>query len=149
MCAFLHSHRLGPGHHHLLLRLVVQFSQLCPSLCDPMDCGMPGLAGHHQLPEFTQTHVHQVSDTVQPSHPLSSPFPPAFNLSQRQALFQWVSSLHQVAKGLAFQLQPRSFQIVLPMSTQDWFPLGWTGEYTINIWWMTISQEFTLLGHSF
>ena len=69
----------------------VQFSsvtQLCPTLCDPMNCSMPGLPVHHQLPEFTQTHVHRVSDAIQPSHPLSSPSPPAPNPSQHQSLFQ-------------------------------------------------------------
>ena len=68
----------------------VQFSsvaQLYPTLCDPMDCSMPGFPIHHQLPEFTQTHVHRVSDAIQPSHLLSSPSPPAFNLSQHQGLF--------------------------------------------------------------
>ena len=73
-------------------------AQSCPTLCDPMDCSTPGLLVHHQLLEFTQTHVHWVSDAIQPSHPLSSPSPPAFDLSQHQGLFQWVSSLHQVAK---------------------------------------------------
>ena len=63
-----------------------------------MDCRMPGFPVHHQLPKLAQTHVHQVSDAIQPSHPLSSPSPPAFNLSQHHSLFQWVSSLHQVAK---------------------------------------------------
>ena len=79
-------------------------------LCDPMDCSTPGLPVHHQLPEFTQTHVHWVSDAIQPSHPLSSPSPPALNLSQHQGLFQWVSSSHQVAKVLEFQLQHQFFQ---------------------------------------
>ena len=65
---------------------------------------------HHQLPEFTQTHVHWVGDAIQPSHPLSSPSPPAFNLSQHQGLFQWVSSSHQVSKVLELQLQHPSFQ---------------------------------------
>ena len=74
-------------------------------LCDPMDHSTPGLPVHHQLPEFTQTHVHQVGDTIQPSHPLSFPSPPALNLSQHQGLFHWVSSSHQVAKELEFQLQ--------------------------------------------
>ena len=73
-------------------------------LCDPMDCNMTGLPVHHQLPQFTQTHVHQVGDAIQPSHPLSSPSPPAFHLSQHQGLFKWVNSLHQVAKVLEFQL---------------------------------------------
>ena len=93
--------------------LSVQFSsvtQSCPTLGDPMNCSMAGLPVHHQLPEFTQTHVHWLSDAIQPSHPLSSPFPPTFNLSQHQGLFKWVSSSHQVAKVLEFQLQHQSFQ---------------------------------------
>ena len=83
-------------------------SQSCPALCDPMNCSTPGLPVHHHLPEFTQTHVHWVGDAIQPSHPLSSPSPPAFNLSQHQGVFKWVSSLHQVAKVLEFQLQHQS-----------------------------------------
>ena len=85
----------------------VQFSsvaQSCPTLCNCMDCNMPGLPVHHQLLELTQTHVHIVSGAIQPSRPLSSPSPSAFNLSQHQGLFQWVSASHQVAKGLEFQL---------------------------------------------
>ena len=91
----------------------VQFSsdtQSCRILCDPMDCSTPGLPVYHQLPEFTQTHDHRVGDAIQPSHPLSSPSPPALNLSQHQGLFQWVSSSHHVAKVLEFQLQHQSFQ---------------------------------------
>ena len=91
----------------------VQFSsvaQSCLTLCDPTNCSTPGLPVHHQFPEFIQTHAHWVSDAIQPSHPLSSPSPPAFNLSQHQSLFKWVSSSHQVAKGLEFQLQHQSFQ---------------------------------------
>ena len=86
----------------------VQFSsvtQSCSTLCNPMDHGMPGLPVHHQLLELAQAHVHWVSDTIQPSHPLSSPSPPTFNLSQNQGLFIWVSCLHQVAKVLEFQLK--------------------------------------------
>ena len=75
-----------------------------------MNRSTPGLPVHHQLPEFTQTHVHRVSDAIQPSHPLSSPSPPAPNLSQHQSLFQRVNSLHEVAKVLEFQLQHHSFQ---------------------------------------
>ena len=75
-----------------------------------MDCNTPGLPVHYQLPEFTQTHVHQVGDAIQPSHPLSAPSPLTFNLSQHQGVFQWVSSLHQVAKVLELQLQHQSFQ---------------------------------------
>ena len=78
-------------------------SQSCLTLCNPMDCSMSGLPVHHQLPEITQTRVPRVSDSIQPSHPLSSPSPPAFNLSQDQGLFQGVSSLHQVAKVLGFR----------------------------------------------
>ena len=92
----------------LTLPYVHQFSsvaQLCLTLCDPMDCCTPGLPVHQQLLESTQTHVHWVSGAIQPSHPLSSPSPPAFNLSQHQGLFIWVSSSHQVAKVLEFQLQ--------------------------------------------
>ena len=91
----------------------VQFSlvtQSCPTLCDPMNRSTPGLPVHHQLPEFTQIHVHQVSDAIQPSHPLSSPSPPAPNPSQHQSLFQSVNSSHEVAKVLEFQPQHHSFQ---------------------------------------
>ena len=91
---------------------IAQFSsvaQSCPTLCDPMDCSTPGLPVHHQLPEFTQTHVHWVGYAIQPSHPLSS-HSPALSLSQHQGLIKWVSSSHQVAKVLEFQLQHQSFQ---------------------------------------
>ena len=88
----------------------VQFSRSVVSLCDPMDCSTPGFSVHHQLPELTQTHVLWVSDAIQPSHSLSPPSPPTFNLSQHQGLFKWVSSSHQVAKLLEFQLQHQSFQ---------------------------------------
>ena len=80
-------------------------TQSCPTLWDRMNCSMPGLPFHHQLLEFTQTHVHWVGNAIQPSHPLSSPSPPALNFSQHQGLFKWVSSLHQVAKVLQFQFQ--------------------------------------------
>ena len=85
-------------------------AQSCLTLWVPVDCRMPGLPVHHQLPEFTQIHLYWVGDAIQPSHPLSSPSPPAFNLSQHQGLFKWVSSTHQVAKVLEFQLQHQSFQ---------------------------------------
>ena len=90
-----------------------QFSsvaQSCPTLCDPMNRSTPGLPVHHQLSESTQTHVHQVGDAIQPSHPLSSPSPPALNPSHHQGLFQWVNSSHEVAKVLEFQLEHHSFQ---------------------------------------
>ena len=90
-----------------------------------MDHSMPGLPVHHQLVEFTQTHVHWVSDATQPPHPLSSPSPPAFNLSQHQGLFQWVSSSHQVAKVLEFQPQHQSFQWIFRTDFlwMDWLDL--------------------------
>ena len=89
----------------------VQFSHSVGlTLCNPMDCSTPNFPVHHQLLELAQTHVHGVSDAIQPSHPLSSPSPPDLNPSQHQGLFQWVSSSHQVAKVLEFQLQHQSFQ---------------------------------------
>ena len=112
----LGTRRVIPGHKTIDLNLVetqIQFSsviQSCPTLCDSMNRNMPALPVHHQFPEFTQTHVHQVSDAIQPSHPLLSPSPPALNLPQHQGLSQGVSSLHQVAKVLEFQLPHLSFQ---------------------------------------
>ena len=91
----------------------VQFSsvtQLCPTLCNPMNHSTPGLPVYHQLLEFTQTHAHRVGDAIQPSHPLSSPSPPAPNPSQHPDLFQWVNSSHEVAKVLKFQVHHQSFQ---------------------------------------
>ena len=88
---------------------VSSVAQLCPTLCDRMDCSTPSFPVHHQLPELTQTHIHRVGDANQPSHPLPSPSPPAFNLSQHQGLFKWVTSSNQVAKVLEFQLQHQSF----------------------------------------
>ena len=107
---------------------LIQFSsvaQSCLTRCDPMNCNMPGLPVHHQLPESTQTHVHCVGDAIQPSHPLLSPPPPALNLSQHHGLFKWVRSLHQVAKVLEFQLQHQSFQWTLrtDLLKMDWLDL--------------------------
>ena len=90
--------------------IICSVTQSCPTLCNPMDCSTPGLPVYHQLPEFTQTHVHWVGDASQLTHPLSSTSPPAFNLSQHQDFFQGVSSSHQVAKVLELQLQHQSFQ---------------------------------------
>ena len=93
--------------------IIVQFSsiaQSCPTLCNSMNCRMPGFPVHHQLPELAQTHVRRVGDAIQPSCPLTSPSPPAFKLSLHQGLFKWVSSSHQVAKVLELQLQHQSFQ---------------------------------------
>ena len=102
-----------------------QFSsvaQSCPTLCNPMNSSMPGLTVHHQHPESTQTHVHWVGDTIQPSHPLSSPSPPALNLFQHQGLFQWVSSS---SGGQSIGVS--ALTSVLPVNTQYWSPLGWIG----------------------
>ena len=105
--------QMANNHMKSSILLIIQFSsvaQLCVTLPDPMNHSTPHLPVHHQLLEFTQTHIHRVSDAIQPSHPPSSPSPPAFNLSQHQGLFQWISSSHQVAKVLEFQLQHQSFQ---------------------------------------
>ena len=103
----------------------VQFSsvtQLCPTLWHPTDCSTPGLPVHHQLPEFTQTHVHRVADAIQPSDPLSSTSPPAFNLSQHQTLQM---SLFFESGGQRIGVSASAS--VLPMNIQDWFPLEWAG----------------------
>ena len=98
-----------------------------------MDCSMPGLPVYHQLLEFTQTHIHCLGHAIQPPHPLLSPS--AFNRSQHQGLFQWVGSLHQVAKVLEVQLQPS----VLPMNIQDW-SLGWTGWISLQSKGLTVKS---------
>ena len=117
------------------LLISYQFSsviQSCPTLCDPVDCSTPGFPVHHQLPEFTQIHVHQVGDAIQPSHPLSSPSLSALILSQHQGLFQWVSSSHQVAKvcSSSFSISPEySLEglmlkwkpILWPLDAKNWF----------------------------
>ena len=104
-----------------LLRFICSVAQLWLNLCDPTDCSTAGLPVHHQLPEFTQTCIHWVSDAIQPSHSLLSPSPPAFNLSQHRSLFQWVSSSHQVAKELELQLQHQSFHWIFKVDFfQDW-----------------------------
>ena len=122
---FIHSSADGPlGYFHILttvhnvsmniwLHISISISSVphsCPTLCDPINYCTPGLPVHHQLQEFTQTHVHWVGDAIQPSHPLSFPSSPAPNPSQHQGLFQWVNSSHEVAKVLEFQLQHQSFQ---------------------------------------
>ena len=104
-----------------------QFSsvaQLCPTLCYPMNCSMPGLPVHHQLPEFTQTCVHGVSDAIQPSHPLSSPSPPTFSLSH-PASGSFPMSQFFASGGQSIGASASTS--VLPLNIQDWFPLGWTG----------------------
>ena len=104
---FLYLHQFSNSFVYFQFSSV---AQSCPTLCDPMHCNMPGLPVHHHLLQFTQTNVHWVGDSIQPSHPLLSPSLPALNFSQHQSLFQWVSSLHWVAKVLEFQLQHQSFQ---------------------------------------
>ena len=106
-------HNINPIYHLQMKAQLVQFSsvaQSCLTLCNPITQSTPGLPVHHQLPEFTQTHVHRVGDAIQPAQPLSSPSPPAPNPSQHQGLFQWVNSSHEMAKVLEFQLQHQSFQ---------------------------------------
>ena len=132
-CSVTQKSMLFSGLHHFShwifftwLSSVSSVTQSCPTLCDPMDCSMPGFPVHHQLPERVQTRVHWVSDTNQPSHPLLFPFPPAFNLSQLQNLFKWVISSHQVAKVLEFQLQhlsPSNEYSGLISFRIDWFDL--------------------------
>ena len=117
------KHRVRWPDRWIISNVFISLAQSCLTLCDPMNHSMPGLPVHHQHPEFTQTLVHQVGDAIQPSHPLSSPSPPAPNLSQHQGLFKWVSSSHQVAKVLEFQLQHQSFQ----WTFRTWSSLGWTG----------------------
>ena len=117
---------LGGGKE--LSKKQVQFSsdlQSCPTLCDPMACSMSGLPVYLPLWEFTQTHVHWVSDAIQSSHPLSSPSPPTFNLSQHWVLFKWVSSLHQVAKvwDFSFNISPSSEYSGLISFRIDWLDL--------------------------
>ena len=113
----------GHGDHFSSDQLA---AQSCPAICDPTNCSTPGFPVHHQLPELAQTHVHLVSNVIQPSHPLSYPSPPAFNLSQHQGVFQWVSSLHQVDKVLELQLQHQSFQRIF------------------RTWWSDISSNIIL-----
>ena len=107
LCDHTFFNYLEPGHTGLPIFTLLQFSSVAWShltLCDPMDCSTPGFPVHHQLLELAQTHVHWVGDAIQPSYPLLSPSPPSFSLSQHQGLFQWASSLHQMAKVLEFQL---------------------------------------------
>ena len=106
-CANRSSAHSSPSDQY---NTVSSVTESCLTLCEPMNCSTPGLPVHHQLPEFTQTHVHRVGDAIQQPHPLSSPSPPAPNPSQHQNLFQWVNSSHEVTKVLEFQLQHHSFQ---------------------------------------
>ena len=106
--------------------LNIKFSSVAqsfPALCDPMNRSIPGLPVHHQLPEFTQIHVHQVGDAIQPSYPLSSPSPPALNPSEHQGLFQWVNSSHEVAKSFSFSISPSNEHPGLVSFRLDWLDL--------------------------
>ena len=126
-------------------------AQLCPTLCDPMNRSTPGLPVPHKLLEFTQTHAYQVGDAIQPSHPLSSPSPPAPNPSQHQALFQCVNSSHEVAKVLEFQLQHQSSnEYPGLMNTQDLSPSGWTGWISLKSKGLSrVFSNTTVLKHHF
>ena len=106
-------YRISPANNDNFIFFKFQFSlvpQWYLAICDPIDCSTPGFPVHHQLQELVQTHVHRFGDAIQSSHPLPSPSPPAFNFSQHQDLFQWVSSLHQVGIILELQVQYLSFQ---------------------------------------
>ena len=100
-------------------------AQWCPTLCDPMNCSKPGIPVLRNLPEFAQTHVHRVGDVIQPSHPLSSPSPPALNLSQHQGLFQWVGLHIRWPKcwSFSFSISPSNEYSGLMSFRMDWFDL--------------------------
>ena len=135
----------GEGSFWSLFYRLSLVSRSYPTLCDPMDCSTQGRPVHDQLPEFTQTHVHWVGDTIQPSHPLASPSPPTLNLSQHKGLFQWVSSSHEVAKLLEFQPQHQSFQ-----RKPNWSPLGWTGWISLQSKGLSrVFSNTTLQKHQF
>ena len=134
------------------------FAKSCPMLCDPMDCSMPGFPVLHHVLEFAQTYIHWVGDAIQPSYLPSSHSPPAFNLSQHQGLFKWVSSSHQVAKGLEFQLQLSpsneysgliSFRIYWFISLQSKglsrIFSNTTVQITVSIYWNTLLIRSELL----
>ena len=130
----------------------VQFNsvtQSCPTLCDPMNRSTPGLPVYHQLPEFTQTHVHQVGDAIQPSHPLSSPSPPASNASQHQSLFQRVNSSHEVAKywSFSFSISPFNQHLGLISFRMDWLDLL-TVQGTLKSLLQHHSSKASILRHS-
>ena len=117
------SHKLHPDKWPISSQSVQLLSHIW--LCDPMDCSTPGFPVHHQFPELTQTHVHRVGDATQPSHPLSTPSAPAFNLSQHQGLFQWVGSSHQWPKywSFRFNISPSNEYSELISFRMDWLDL--------------------------
>ena len=114
-----------------MLYTISSIAQSCPTLCNPMDCSTPGLLVHHQLLEFTQSHVHWVGDAIQPSHPLLSPFLPAINHSQHQGLFKWVSSSHQWPKywSCSFTISPSNEYSGLISFRMDWLDLLAAGHH--------------------
>ena len=128
-CIFFSKHNFLQSFLWIAHYFTIQFSsvaQSCPTLCDPVDGSTPVLPIHHRLPELTQTHVHWVSDAIQPSHLLLSPSPPAFNLSQHQGLFKWDSSSHQVANVsdfTSFSISPFNEYSRLTSFKMDWFDL--------------------------
>ena len=126
----------------------VQFSsviQLCPTLCDPLNHSMPAFPIHHQLPE-SQTHVHPVGNAIQPSHLLSSPSPSDHNPSQHQSLFQWVNSVAWGGQSIGVS----ALAWVLPMNTQDWSPLEWTGWISLQSKGLSrVFSNTTLQKHQF
>ena len=122
VCDFSQAYRVGLAFSVCLL-CCCSVAQSCVTLCHPMDCSTPGFPVLHHLPELAQTHVHRVGDAIQPSHPLLSPSPPAFNLSQHQDLFHWEESVLPIRWPKCWSF---SFGISLS-SIQNWFPLGLTG----------------------
>ena len=109
--------------YHFIITQFSSVTQSCPTLCDPMNHSMPGLPVRHQLPEFTQIHVHRVSDAIQPSHPLSSPSPPALNPFQHQSLFP----MSQLFAWGGQSTGVSALASFLPKNTQNWPPSEWTG----------------------
>ena len=126
-----------PSEYRFCCVIISSVTQLCPTLCDPMDCSTPGFPVYHQLLELTQSHVHWVSDAIQPSCPLSSPSPAAFNLSQHQGLFQ----LSQFFTSDGQSIGVSASTSVLPVNTQDWPPLGWTS--WISLQYKGLSRAFS------
>ena len=125
-------------------------AQLCPTLCDPMNCSTPGFPTLHHFLRLAQTHIHWVGNTIQLSHPLSSHSPPAFNIFQHQGLFKWVSSSHQMAS-----IGASASASVFLMIIQDWFPLGWTGWISLQskglsrVFYNTTAQKHQFFVSSF
>ena len=136
-------------HYKYKLKSIEDISsvtQSCPTHWAPIDCSTPGLLVHHQLLEFTQTHVHWVSDNTQPPHPLLFPSPPALNLSQHQGIFKWVRCSHLVAKSIGVSASTS----VLPMNIQDLFPLEWTGWISSQPKWLSrVFSNTTVPKHQF